>query len=129
MKTSTIQKLDTIHHICELEETNLLTILEMSVKNPQLAGYLLTANRSNFPYVEGSTAWLYDCTFFSLPYEGDNCFDRIPIYYQDIVMYIDPITRQTFYYATPLSCDKNPQKVIALDFAKFKRFVLTPKPV
>ena len=33
----------------------------MSVKNSQLAGFLLTQNSSNFLYTEGSTAWLYDC--------------------------------------------------------------------
>ena len=36
----------------------------MSVQNPQLAGFLLTGNCSNFLYVEGSTAWLYDCPHY-----------------------------------------------------------------
>ena len=44
----TVQELNTLHTICELERTHLLTILAMSVKNPQLAGFLLTGNRSNF---------------------------------------------------------------------------------
>ena len=57
----TVQELNTLHTVCELERTQLLTILAMSVKNPQLAGFLLTGNRCNFLYVEGSTAWLYDC--------------------------------------------------------------------
>ena len=39
-----------------LERNQLLTILAMSVQNPQLAGFLLTGNRSNFLYVKGSTA-------------------------------------------------------------------------
>ena len=60
----TVQELNTLHTICELERTQLLTILAMSVTNPQLAGFLLTGNRSNFLYVEGSTAWLYDCPHF-----------------------------------------------------------------
>ena len=30
-------------------------------------------------------------------------------------MYVDPITRQTFDYATPIECGKNPQKIIELD--------------
>ena len=51
----------------------------MSVENPQLAGFLLTGNRSNVLYVEGSTAWLYDCPHFISPlYKADKCFDRIP---------------------------------------------------
>ena len=56
-KSMTVQELNTLHRVCELERTQLLTILAMSVKNPQLAGFLLTGNRSNFLYVEESTAW------------------------------------------------------------------------
>ena len=63
-RSMTVQELNTLHTICELERNQLLTILAMSVQNPQLAGFLLTGNRSNFLYVEGSTAWLYDCPHF-----------------------------------------------------------------
>ena len=113
----TVQELNTLHTVCELvERTQLLTILAMSVKNPQLVGFLLTGNRSNFPKVEGSTAWLYDCPHFISPlYKADKCFDRIPIHYREIIMYVDPITRQTFNYATPTECESNPQKIIELD--------------
>ena len=76
----TVQELKTLHTICELERNQLLTILAMSVQNPQIAGFLLTGNRSNFLYVEDSTAWLYDCRHFLSPlYKADRCFDRIPI--------------------------------------------------
>ena len=44
----TIQEISTLHTVCELERNQLLTIPAMSVKNPQLAGFLLTGNRSNF---------------------------------------------------------------------------------
>ena len=44
----TVQELNNLHTICEPERTQLLTILAMSVKNPQLAGFLLTGTRSNF---------------------------------------------------------------------------------
>ena len=60
-RSMTGQELNTLHTIYELERKQLLTILAMSVQNPQLAGFLLTGNRSNFLYVEGSTACLYDC--------------------------------------------------------------------
>ena len=49
----TVRELNTLHTVCELERTQLLTILAMSVKNPQLAGFLLTGNCSNFLYVDG----------------------------------------------------------------------------
>ena len=83
----------------------------MSVKNPQIAGFLLTGNCSNFLYVEGSTAWLYDCPHFKSPlYKADKCFDRFPLHYRENIMYVDSITRQTFDYATPIECENNPQK-------------------
>ena len=113
----TVQELNTLHTICELERTQLLTILAMSVKTPQLAGFLSTGNSSNFLYVEGSTAWLYDCPHFISPlYKAeDKCFDRIPIHYRETIMYVDSITRQTFIYATPIKCGNNPQNNIELD--------------
>ena len=131
-KSMTVQELNTLHTVCELERTQLLTILAMSVKNPQLAGFLLTGNRSNFLYVQGSTAWLYDCPHFISPlYKADKCFDRIPIHYREMIMYVDPITRQTFNYATPIKCGNNPQNSIELDpdtdGGDF--YVLTPDPL
>ena len=51
-RSMTVQELNTLHSICELERNQLLTILAMSVQNPQLAGFLLTGNCSNFLYVE-----------------------------------------------------------------------------
>ena len=66
--------------------------------------------------------------FFFL-YEAHECFDRIPIYYQDTVTYIYPITTQNFIYATPISCDYNPQNVIALDLDTDEHYVLANQPV
>ena len=131
-KSMTVQELNTLHTVCELERTQLLTILAMSVKNPQLAGFLLTGNRSVFLYVEGYTAWLYDCPHFISPlYKADKCFDRIPIHYTETIMYVDPITRQTFYYATPIECGNIPQIVIELDpdADDGDFYVLTPDPL
>ena len=112
-KSMTVQDLNTLHTVCELERTQLLTTLAMSVRNPQLPGFLLTGNRSNFLYVEGSTAWLYDCPHFISPlYRADKCFDRIPIHNRETIMFVDPMTRQTFNYATPIECGNNPQKIM-----------------
>ena len=44
----TVQDLNTLHTVCELERNHLLAILAMSVKNPLLAGFLLSRIRSNF---------------------------------------------------------------------------------
>ena len=56
-RSMTVQELKTLHTKYELERNQLLTILAMSVQNPQLAAFLLTGNRSNFLYVEGSPAY------------------------------------------------------------------------
>ena len=111
-----VQELNTLHTVCDLERTQLLTIVAMSVENPQLAGFLLTGIRSNFLYVEGSSAWLYDCPHFISPlYKADKCFDRIPIHYRETIMCVDPLTRQTLNYATPIECGNNPQNIFELD--------------
>ena len=34
---------------------------------------------------------------------------------RETLMYVDPITRQTFNYATPIECGNNPQNIIELD--------------
>ena len=104
----------------------------MSVQNPQLAGFLLTGNRRIFLNVEGSTAWLYDGPhFLSALYKADRCFDRIPIHFKDTLMYVDPITRQTYDYATPITCDSNPRNIIELDPVSDDQdfYILGPEPI
>ena len=76
-----IQKLNKIHHTCEFWRTQLLSTLAMSVQSPRLADYLLTGNRSDFLYVEGSFACLTEChQLRSTLYDSDICFACIPIY-------------------------------------------------
>ena len=131
-RSLTVQELNTLHTICELERNQLLTKLVMSVQNPQLAGFLLTGNQSNFLYVEDSTAWLYDCPHFLSPlYKADRCFDRIPIHIKDTLMYVDPITRQTYDYATPIICNNNPRNFIELDPDSDDQdfYILGPEPI
>ena len=66
---------------------------------------------------------------FFLPIEADTCYDRILIYYQDNTMCIDPITRETYNFATSLSCDNIPQNDIALDLHNDEHYGLIPKSV
>ena len=37
------------------------------------------------------------------------------MHFEDILMYVDTITRQTYDYATPIACDNNPRNIIELD--------------
>ena len=126
----TIQVLNTVQHNCELNQTKLLTISAMSVRKLQLADYLLPGNRIDFPKVEGSTSWLYDCPQFLSPLiEADKSFDRIPLYYQDIEMYIDPTAKPLFIYAPSISFDNSPKNIITLDPDNDEHFVLTNNPL
>ena len=60
-KTMIVAELKTLHAMREVERTQLLTILAMSVDNPQLSGFLLTQNRCDFLFVKASAAWFLDC--------------------------------------------------------------------
>ena len=115
-KIMSVAEFNTLHTICEVERTQLLTILAMSVKNPQLAGFLLTQKRSNFLYVEGSTAWINDCPHHISPlYIAERRYDKVLVNYLNTVMYVDTITRQTFEYVNQKPCKNNPQNVNSLD--------------
>ena len=46
---------------CDQKQTQILTILMLSLENPRVAGYLITGNRSIFLETDGSLAWLYHC--------------------------------------------------------------------
>ena len=74
-------------------------------------------NPQYFLYVGGSTAWLYDCPHFLSPlYITDRCFDRIPIHFKDTLMYVDPITRQFYDYAIPITCYNHPENIKIFTF-------------
>ena len=46
-------------------------------------------------------------------------------------MYVDPITRQTYDYATPITCDSNPNNIIELDPDSDDQdfYILGPEPI
>ena len=52
---------------CELERTQMLTIVMLATQNTRFAGYMLTGNRSMFLDTDGSVAWLYQCPEFLSP--------------------------------------------------------------
>ena len=46
-------------------------------------------------------------------------------------MYVDPITTQTYDYATPITCDNNPRNIIELDPDSDDQdfYILGPEPI
>ena len=78
---------------CELERTQMLTILMLAMQNTRLAGYMVAGNRSMFLDTDGSVAWLYPCPKFLSPLRVlDKCYDRMPILFQQTTKLVDPIT-------------------------------------
>ena len=101
---------------CELERTQILTILTLSLINDRMAGYLLTGNRSNFLETDGTIAWLYTCREHNSPLIIDEkCFDKIPVDFMGVKRFVDPITRQTFTFASEIACDGGPGNVFHLN--------------
>ena len=87
-----VQELNTFRTFCEVERNKLVTIK------------IVTPNRTKsiFYFIEGSTAWLYDCPHFLSPlYKADRCFDRKPIHYKSTLMYVDPITIKPMILSLP----------------------------
>ena len=100
----------------ELERTQLLTILMLAMQNTRLAGYMLTGNRSMFLDTDGSVAWLYHCPKFLSPLRVlDKCYDRIPILFERTTNFVDPITRQTYDFASEIRCMGEYTNVFQLD--------------
>ena len=59
----------------------------------------------------------------------EECFVCIRKYYQNTLMYIHLITRQTFNYLTPVFFDNNPQNAATSNPDNENHCVLTSKPV
>ena len=83
----------------------MLTILLLAMQNARLAGYLLTRNRCMFLDTGGIVAWLYHFPkFLSPPRVLDDCYDPIPILFERTTKFVDPITRQTYDFASEIPC-------------------------
>ena len=116
---------------CELERTQMLTILMLEMQNTRLAGYMLTGNRSMFLDTDGSVAWLYHCPKFLSPLKVlDKCYDRIPIMFERSTKFVDPITRQTYDFASEIPCLGDYTNVFQLDLeTDYSWYQLLPEPM
>ena len=113
---------------CEQERTQILTNLMLALENPRLAGYMLTGNRSMFLETDGSVAWLYHCPKAHSPLHTMNqCYDEIPVLYRGQIVFVDPITRQTYPHATTQNCSDRIKKLLQLDIdQEGSWYTLTP---
>ena len=113
---------------CEQERTQIITNLMLALKNPRLAGYMLTANRSIFLETEGSVAWLYHCPKVHSPLHTMNqCYDKTPILYTRQIQFVGPITRQTYPHAMTQNCSDRIKNLFQLDMDQEDSwYTLTP---
>ena len=78
---------------CGQERTQILTNLLIAPANLRLPGYALTGNQSMFLETDGSLAWLYHCPMVHSPlHTMIQCYDWIPIHYEDEIRLVDPIS-------------------------------------
>ena len=88
---------------CELERSQMLTISKLVMQNTRLDGYMPTGNSYMFLDTDGSVAWFYHCPKFLSPLGVlDKCYDRIPILFERTTKFVDPITRQTYDFASQI---------------------------
>ena len=113
---------------CEQERTQILTLLMLFLENPRLAGYTLTGNRSMVLETDGSLAWLYHCPLVHSPlHTMSQCYDRIPILYENQIQFVDPITRQTHPAANIYICTDRIKNLFQFDMdQKDSWYILTP---
>ena len=113
---------------CELERAIKRTNLVYSHSNPRMAGFLLTKNRSMFLETNDNVAWLYHCPQYFSPLQiMEECYNRIPIMYQNKIHFVDPITRKTYTSAEERSCVAKHDNLFQLDIEDDNSWVeLTP---
>ena len=98
-------EIEMLKNQCELERTQSLTVLMLSLENLRLAGYMLTGYRSMILKTVGSLAWLYSCPLIQLPlHVMNNCYDKKPTFNQGQIQFVDPITRQIYPNANTQNC-------------------------
>ena len=69
----------------------------LSMENPRIVGYMLTGNFFMLLSTDGSLAWLNRCPLIRPPPDVMNqCYDKVPIFYKNAILFVNPITRQTY---------------------------------
>ena len=98
------------------------------MENPRLVGYMLTGNRSMFLSTDGSLTWLYHCPLMRPPpHVMNQCYDKIPIFYKNAILFVDPFTRQTNRDAQLQNCSDRIRNLLEFDMEDENSwFTITP---
>ena len=127
-----LSELETLHHLCELERTQILQSLALAVLKIPYAGYLLCGNRSNFLDYEGNILGFYHCTKKVSPlyvFEDKRCYKRNPILYKNKVHFVDTLSRRIYFWLTAVPRgSESSHNVVQLNPDEDKYYLLTPYP-
>ena len=108
-----LSELETLHQLCELERTQILQSLALTVLIIPYAEFLLSGNRSNYIDYEENILWYYNCTKKVSPlyvFEERRCYKGIPTFYKNRVHFDDTLSRKTYFSdtAVPYGSEKKP---------------------
>ena len=131
-RSMTVQEVNTLHIICGLERNQLLTILAMSVQNPQLAGFLLTFKIAvTFCTSKVHLPGFMIVRIFFLLYT--KLIDALIVYLYNLKIFSCTYTPLHDKLMTMLSitCDNNPRNFIELDPDSDDQhfYILGPEPI
>ena len=97
-----------------------------------LVGYIITGQRHTFATLKiQNVTSLFQCNVVSSPFYvlENQYFERIPIYYQNKLQFVDQVTRKTFPWSIKAPCkSENFDQQISLDADGDDIYRLTPYP-
>ena len=119
--------------LCDLDRDLKQTAFFLLTQKFPLVEYVITGQRHTFATLKISNVIsLFQCKVVPSPlYVIENqCFERIPIYYQNKLQFVDQVTRKTFSWSVkePCKSDKFDEQ-FSLDADSDDTYRLTPYPI
>ena len=118
--------------LCDLDRDLKQTAFILLTQKIPLVGYVITGQRNTFATLKSQNVIsLCQCKTVSLALYvlKDQCFERIPIYYQNKVQFVDQVTHKTFHCSIKAPCKSdNLDQQISLDEDGDNAYRLTPYP-
>ena len=119
--------------LCDLDRDLKQTAFILLTKKFPLVGYIITGQRHTFATLKSQNVIsLFQCKVVSSPlYVLENqCFEGIPIYYQNKLQFIDEVTRKTFLWSIKAPCkSENFDQQISLNADGDDTYRLTHYPI
>ena len=119
--------------LCDLDRDLKQTAFILLTKKIHLFGYVIKGQRHTFATLKSQNVIsLFKCKVVSLPlYILENqCFERIPIYYQNKLQFVDQISRKTFPWSIKAPSEfENFDQQISRDADGDDTYRLTPYPI